>query len=59
MTEALRLDRERGKLLGVCAGIGRAFNVDVLLVRIGFVASVLLGFGAMILVYFAVALLAD
>jgi phage shock protein C len=59
MTEALRLDRERGKLLGVCAGIGRAFNIDVLLVRIAFIASVLLGFGLAIVLYFVVALLAD
>lgn len=59
MSEPLRLDRDRGKLLGVCAGIGRTLGIDTLLVRIAFVASVLIGFGFPVLLYFIIALLAD
>jgi phage shock protein C len=59
MNEALRLDRDNGKLLGVCAGLGRSLNINAIWVRIGFVASVLVGFGFPILLYFIIALLAD
>jgi phage shock protein C len=31
----LELDRENGLLIGLCAGLGRYFNVDVTWVRIG------------------------
>lgn len=31
------VDRENGKLLGVCAGIARATNVDATIVRVGVV----------------------
>ncbi|MCP5396497.1 MAG: PspC domain-containing protein [Sphingomonadaceae bacterium] len=54
-----RLDRTHGKLLGVCGGIGNYFGVDPLMVRIGFVAGTLIGFGSLILVYLAIALIAD
>ena len=53
-----RLDRERGKLAGVCAGIGDWLNVDPLFVRLVFVAGALLGFGSFILVYLVIWLLA-
>ncbi len=53
------LDRRHNKLLGVCAGIANSFGVSALWVRIGFVASVLVGFGFPILLYFIIALLAD
>jgi len=43
----------------VCAGIGNYFGVDTMLVRIGFVAATLLGFGSPVLIYLAVALIAD
>ncbi len=35
------VDRENGKLLGVCAGIARATNVDATIVRIAVVALAL------------------
>jgi phage shock protein C len=35
------LDRVNGKLMGVCAGIGRALDVDPLFVRVGFVVATL------------------
>ncbi|MFA9201375.1 MAG: PspC domain-containing protein [Cypionkella sp.] len=53
------LDRQNAKLAGVCAGIARHFGIDPLIVRIGFVAGTILGFGSLILVYLAIALIAD
>ena len=37
------LDRQNGKLMGVCAGIADYFNIDATLVRIGAVVVTLLG----------------
>jgi phage shock protein PspC (stress-responsive transcriptional regulator) len=54
-----RLDRSNGKIWGVCAGIANYFRIDPMLVRIGFVAGTLLGFGSFILIYIAIALIAD
>ena len=53
-----RLTRSRDDRLigGVCGGLGRYFNVDPLLFRIGAVALVFLG-GAGILLYLAALLL--
>lgn len=53
------LDRERGKILGVCAGLGRTFDIDPLWIRLAFVVSVLAGFGLPLIAYFIIALLAD
>jgi phage shock protein PspC (stress-responsive transcriptional regulator) len=58
-SRGFRLDKSRAKVFGVCAGIGNYFGLDPLLVRIGFVAATLLGFGSPILIYLAVALIAD
>ena len=54
-----RLDKARGKVFGVCAGIGNYFGIDTMLVRIGFVAATLIGFGSPVLIYLAIALIAD
>ena len=54
-----RLDRTNGKLFGVCSGIARYFGIDPMLVRIGFVLGTLIGFGSFILIYLAIALIAD
>ncbi len=54
-----RRDREHKKLLGVCAGIANYFDFDVVVVRIAFAVATILGFGSMILVYLAIALIAD
>ena len=54
-----RLDKQNGKLMGVCAGIGNHFGVDTTLVRIGFVLGTLLGFGSFLLIYLAIGLIAD
>jgi len=54
-----RLDKANGKLMGVCSGIGNSLSVDPLWIRIGLVASVLLGFGLPIFIYLAIGLIAD
>ena len=54
-----RLDKTNAKVFGVCAGIGDYFGIDTLWVRIGFVAGTLLGFGSFLLIYLAIALIAD
>ena len=54
-----RLARDNRKLMGVCGGIADYFGWDANLVRIAWVAGALVGFGSLILVYLAIALLAD
>jgi len=56
---SFRLDRHNGKLMGVCAGIGNYFGIDANIVRIGFVAGTIIGFGSLVLVYLAIGLIAD
>ncbi len=58
-SRSFRLDKNNAKLAGVCAGIGNYINIDPLLVRVGFVAAALLGFGAPVLIYIIIALIAD
>lgn len=53
------LDKTNAKVFGVRAGIADYFGIDAMLVRIGFVAGTLLGFGSAVLIYIAVALIAD
>jgi phage shock protein PspC (stress-responsive transcriptional regulator) len=54
-----RLDKANAKFMGVCSGIADYFGWDATLVRIGFVAGTLLGFGSLLIIYLAVGLLAD
>lgn len=54
-----RLDKSNAKLWGVCGGIANYFAFDPTLVRIAFVVGTLIGFGSLILVYAAIALIAD
>ena len=58
-TGGFRLNKDRGKFMGVSAGIADYFNVDVTLVRLGWVIGTLIGFGSLILVYLAIGLIAD
>jgi phage shock protein PspC (stress-responsive transcriptional regulator) len=58
-SRGFRLDRAEGKLFGVCAGIANYTNVDPLIVRAVFVAGTVFGFGSFVLIYLAIALLAD
>lgn len=45
-------DKVNGKILGVCAGIADYTGVDVLWVRLGAIALVLMGIGLVIPAYF-------
>ncbi len=54
-----RLNKQRGKLMGVSSGISDYFGLDVTLVRVGFVVGTLAGFGSLLLVYIAIGLIAD
>lgn len=58
-TRSFRLDKTRGKVMGVCAGIANYFNVDVTLVRVAFGLATVLGFGTAIIVYLLIGLIAD
>ncbi len=58
-SRGFRLAKADGKLLGVCGGIANYFGVNPTWVRVGFVAGTLIGFGSLILVYLAIALIAD
>lgn len=58
-SSGFRLNKERGKVMGVCAGIADRFGINVMLVRIAFVIGTLAGFGSLLLVYLAIGLIAD
>jgi phage shock protein C len=45
------LDKANGKAMGVCAGFARWADVDLLLVRLGFVATAIYLLPVMVLVY--------
>jgi phage shock protein C len=48
------VDRSQAKLMGVCAGLGRAMGIDPTIVRIGFVvATVIGGWPWTVIAYFA------
>jgi phage shock protein C len=54
-----RLDKQDGKIFGVCSGLANWSGVDALIWRLGFVVCTLLGIGFPILIYLAIALIAD
>lgn len=58
-SRSFRLDKANAKVFGVCSGIADYFGIDAMLVRIGFVAATLIGFGSPVLIYLAIALIAD
>ncbi len=58
VSRSFYLDKPNAKLMGVCSGIARYFNVDVTLVRVGFVVGTLLGAGSLLLVYLVIGLVA-
>lgn len=57
--EGFHLDKRDGKIFGVCGGIANYFGIDPIMVRIGFVAGTIIGFGSLILIYLAIALIAE
>lgn len=58
-SQGFHLDKYNGKIFGVCSGIANYFGIDPLIVRIGFAVGTIIGFGSLILVYLAIALIAD
>ncbi len=52
------LDKQQGKIAGVCAGIADYFGVDLTLVRVGWIASLLVLGPLTPLAYFAMAVAA-
>ena len=58
-TRSFSLDRANGKVFGVCAGIAHYFGINPMFVRIAFAAGTILGLGSLILVYLAIALIAE
>lgn len=54
-----RLNKQRGKIMGVSAGIADYFGLDVTLVRVAWVVGTLVGFGSLILIYLAIGLIAN
>ena len=54
-----RLDRVDGKVFGVCSGLANYMGVDANIIRLVFVAGTIFGFGSFVLIYLAIALLAD
>jgi phage shock protein C len=58
-SRSFRLDRTNAKFMGVCGGIANYFGWDANLVRIAWVLGTILGFGSLILIYFAIGLIVD
>lgn len=58
-SKQFRLDKAHAKIWGVCGGIANYLGIDATWVRIGFVAGTIFGFGSLLLVYLAFALIAD
>lgn len=56
---AFNLDRANAKLTGVCSGIANYTGIDATLIRLGFAAGTILGFGWLVVAYVVIALVAD
>lgn len=54
-----RLDKNDGKLMGVCSGLANYTGVDAMIWRVGFVAAALFGFGTPVIIYLLIGLIAD
>lgn len=55
----LVLDRANKKILGVCAGLANWSGIDLLIVRLLFVAATLIGVGSPIIIYILLAMILD
>jgi phage shock protein C len=58
MSNAFRLNKTDGKIMGVCAGLSDYSGIDLMLVRIAAVLLTLCGFGSTIILYLIVGLIA-
>jgi phage shock protein PspC (stress-responsive transcriptional regulator) len=55
LRKPFQLNRDEGKVMGVCAGIADHFDIDVTLVRVGMALTILATFPLMLVVYFIMA----
>jgi phage shock protein C len=55
----LYLDKGSAKLFGVCAGLAAFTGIDVLWIRLGFVAATLFGSGLPLLAYLVLAMVVE
>ena len=54
-----RVNKAQGKVMGVCAGIGDHFDIDVTLVRVGMALAVMMTFPVVLIAYFILAAIAS
>ena len=59
MNDRFVINRNRAKVMGVCAGLADWLNVDVLIVRLGFVIAALMTGPVAILIYILTGWLAN
>ena len=57
-SNAFRLNKSQGKIMGVCAGLADYSGVDTMIIRIAAVLLTLLGVGSTVLVYLIIGLIA-
>ena len=57
--KSFELDRAHAKVFGVCSGIGNYFGIDPMIVRAVFAIGTIVGLGSFVLIYLAIALIAD
>ena len=57
-SNAFRLDKSRGKIMGVCAGLADYSGIDLMLIRVLTVLLTLCGVGSTIILYLIVGLIA-
>ena len=57
-SNSFRLNKTRGKILGVCAGLADYSGIDLMLVRVLAVLLTLCGVGSTVLLYLIVGLIA-
>ncbi len=55
----LMLNKANKKILGVCAGLADWSNIDVTVLRIGFVVTTLIGIGSPVIIYILLAMILD
>ena len=55
----MRLDKQNGKFLGVCAGLANYTGIETVWLRVGFVVATLVGFGFPVLLYLVIGLVAN
>jgi phage shock protein PspC (stress-responsive transcriptional regulator) len=53
----MKRDASKKMIFGVCAGLAKELNVDVVIVRAIFLLGAFLGFGMPVIIYFVLAIL--